>query len=81
MLYINIIVLFVSLTMICFYARCLNFLRSFFYGAFSGILALGTTILVCPEIIKFNFFTIIITVLAGAPGVVLEILTKQFLIV
>lgn len=80
MMYVNFIVLFVSLSVICFYARCRSFLCSFFWGAFSGILALGTTILICPAMLKFNFFTIVMAVLAGAPGVILEILIKQFLI-
>lgn len=80
MLYVNLIILFISLTLICFYASCRYFLRSFFLGAVSGFLAVGTTILICPACLKFNFFTVVLAVLAGAPGVVLEILIKNFFI-
>lgn len=80
MLYVNLIILFMSLTIICFYATFRSFLRSFFLGAFSGILALGTTVLLCPAMLSFNFFTIVMATLAGAPGIILEILIKQFLV-
>ncbi len=80
MIYVNLIVLFVSITIICYYAKCKSFFKAFFMGASSGIFALGTTVLLCPAMLSFNFFTVIMAVLAGAPGIGLEILIKQFLI-
>ena len=77
LMYANLTILFISITIICYYAKFKYFLKSFCLGASTGILTLGTTILIFPKLLNFNFFTMIMAIVAGAPGVVLEILIKQ----
>lgn len=80
MAYVNLIMLFMSLSMIFYYARFKYFLKAFFFGASTGILSLGITLIFFPDMFSFNFFTIITSIFAGAPGIILEILIKQFLL-
>ncbi len=78
--YVNLIILFISFTIIFYYAKFRFFLKLFFLGAISGILMLGLINFVFPGFLNLNFFTIIMAVIAGAPGIILEVLIKNFFI-
>lgn len=80
MFYVNLIMLFMSLSMIFYYSRFQFFLKAFFYGASTGILTLGVALIFYPSILSFNLFTIIASIFVGAPGVIFEILIKSFLV-
>ena len=73
------VISFIFVLMFIYYAKCNNFLKSAFFGVGSGILSLGIIGIFAPNLLNFNIFIILMSAIAGIPGVITLILLNQFL--
>lgn len=72
------ILVFAFIFMLGFYMRFKNFFRALFLGAISGLLTLIVLGYFAAEYIKITIFTVLISLVVGAPGVLFLVLFNMF---
>ena len=74
-----VLLFFVFMLMLSFYIRFKNFFKAITFGAISGFFCMLLCGYFLQNIIRFNMFNIVISIITGAPGVLMLIILNRFL--
>ncbi len=75
-----IILLTLAVLMAAVYMRCKKPLRAMLFGAGGGAVTLGLLGFFTTGLLNWNLFTVLLSLVAGIPGVITAILLGQFLV-